>query len=483
MDQKIDNEKMPEKLIKKSENASRWYTDVIRMAKLADYAPVKGCMVIMPYGYALWENIQKDLDARFKATGHVNAYFPLLIPESFLLKEAEHVEGFAPEVAWVTNTGGEDLEERLAIRPTSEAIICHMYSKWIRSYRDLPVLINQWANILRWEKVTRLFLRTTEFLWQEGHTAHATAEEAEAEVLKMLEVYRDFMENELAMPVLTGRKSDSEKFAGASATYALEALMSDGKALQAGTSHNLGQHFSKAFDIKYLDKDEQEKHVYQTSWGVSTRMIGGIIMMHGDDSGLVFPPRVAPTQIVIVPIWGDDTKEMVGEAVTALKDTLSAAYRVEADLRDEYRPGWKFNEHEMRGVPLRIEIGPKDMEKGQVVAVRRDTKEKLFIPQDEIEAQVGDLLAKIQQNLYDKAVIFRSENTHTIESLDEMKEIMSKSRGLMESHWCGSLECETTVKNETKATIRVLPFEDKQSEGKCVVCGKTGKLAYFAQAY
>ena len=478
-----ETDKMPEKLIKKSENASRWYTDVIRMAKLADYAPVKGCMVIMPYGYALWENIQKDLDARFKATGHVNAYFPLLIPESFLLKEAEHVEGFAPEVAWVTNTGGEDLEERLAIRPTSEAIICSMYSKWIRSYRDLPVLINQWANILRWEKVTRLFLRTTEFLWQEGHTAHATAEEAETEVLKMLEVYRDFMENELAMPVLTGRKSESEKFAGASATYALEALMSDGKALQAGTSHNLGQHFAKAFDIKFLDKDEQEKYVYQTSWGVSTRMIGGIVMMHGDDAGLVFPPRVAPTQVVIVPIWGDDTKEVVGEAVGALKDTLSVSYRVEADLRDEYRPGWKFNEHEMRGVPLRIEIGPKDMEKGQVVAVRRDTKEKIFIPQDEIEVQVGDLLAKIQQNLYDKAVMFRSENTHTVESLSEMKDIMSKSRGMIEAHWCGSPECEKKVKDETKATIRVLPFEDKQSEGKCVVCGKPGKLAYFAQAY
>lgn len=479
----IENEKMPDKLIKKSENASRWYTDVIRMAKLADYAPVKGCMVIMPYGYALWENIQKDLDARFKATGHVNAYFPLLIPESFLKKEAEHVEGFAPEVAWVTNTGGEDLEERLAIRPTSEAIICNMYSKWIRSYRDLPVLINQWANILRWEKVTRLFLRTTEFLWQEGHTAHATAEEAEVEVLKMLEVYRDFMETELAMPVIKGRKSESEKFAGAQATYAVEALMSDGKALQAGTSHDLGQHFAKAFDIKFLDKDEQEKYVYQTSWGVSTRMIGGIIMTHGDDAGLVFPPRVAPTQVVIVPIWGDDTKEMVGTAVTALKDTLSASYRVEGDLRDEYRPGWKFNEHEMRGVPLRIEIGPKDMEKGQVVAVRRDTKEKVFIPQDEIEAKVGDLLDKIQQNLYDKAVIFREQNTFDVDSLEEMKNIMLETRGLMKAHWCGDPACETKVKEETKATVRVLPFEEDQSEDKCVVCGKTGKLAYFAQAY
>jgi len=483
MTDRLNDEKMPEKLTKKSQNMSRWYTDVIRMAKLADYAPVKGCMVIMPYGYALWENIQKDLDARFKATGHVNAYFPLLIPESFLKKEAEHVEGFAPEVAWVTNTGGEDLEERLAIRPTSEAIICNMYSKWIKSYRDLPVMINQWANILRWEKVTRLFLRTTEFLWQEGHTAHATAEEAETEVLKMLDVYREFMQNELAMPVIKGRKSESEKFAGASATYAVEALMSDGKALQAGTSPNLGQAFAKAFEITFLDKDETEKHVWQTSWGVSTRLIGGVIMTHGDDAGLIFPPRVAPTQVVVVPIWSDETKETVGSAVNALKERLESKFRVEADLRDEYRPGWKFNEHEMRGVPLRIEIGPKDMEKGQVVAVRRDTKEKIFIPQDKIEGEVEALLEKIQSNLYNKAVIFQSENTFNVSSIEDMKNVMSSTKGFMDAHWCQDPACEEKIKTETKATVRILPFDDEQTTGACVVCGKPGKRAIFAQAY
>jgi prolyl-tRNA synthetase len=477
------NEKMPEKLTKKSQNMSRWYTDVIRMAKLADYAPVKGCMVIMPYGFALWENVRDALDARIKETGHVNAYFPLLIPESFLEKEAEHVEGFAPEVAWVTVGGGEPLEERLAIRPTSEAIICSMYSKWIRSYRDLPVLINQWANIIRWEKVTRLFLRTTEFLWQEGHTVHANAEEAEEEALKMLNVYREFAENVMAMPVIVGRKSESEKFAGASMTYAIEALMSDGKALQAGTSHDLGQHFAKAFDIKFLDKDETEKYGWQTSWGVSTRLIGGLVMTHGDDAGLIMPPQIAPTQAVIVPIWDDASKEAVGSVAEALRAILSNKFRVEADLRDEYRPGWKFNEHELRGVPLRIEIGPKDIEKDQVVAVRRDTKEKIFIPQAEIEGEVERLLKEIQKSLYDKALTFQRENTFTVKDLDEMKNVMRKTRGFMDSHWCESPECEETVKTETKATVRVLPFEEDQTEGPCVVCGKPGRRAFFAQAY
>jgi prolyl-tRNA synthetase len=477
------NDKMPEKLTKKSQNMSRWYTDVIRLAKLADYAPVKGCMVIMPYGFALWENIRDALDKRIKDTGHVNAYFPLLIPESFLKKEAEHVEGFAPEVAWVTVAGGEPLEERLAIRPTSEAIICSMYSKWVRSYRDLPVLINQWANILRWEKVTRLFLRTTEFLWQEGHTVHATADEAREEALKMLDVYREFAENLLAMPVIIGEKSESEKFSGAAKTYAVEALMSDGKALQAGTSHDLGQHFAKAFNIKFLDKDETEKYGWQTSWGVSTRLIGGLVMTHGDDAGLVIPPLIAPTQAVIVPIWDDSNKDSIGAVVADLKDKLSSKFRVEADLRDEYRPGWKFNEHELRGVPLRIEIGPKDIEKGQVVAIRRDTKEKIFIPQDKLVAEVEVLLQKIQESLYDKALMFQNDNTTLVESLDDMKNAMRKKRGFMDAHWCGSPECEEKVKTETKATIRVLPFDDKQSEGDCVICGKPGKRAIFAQAY
>ncbi|MFH1737306.1 MAG: proline--tRNA ligase, partial [Actinomycetota bacterium] len=359
----MSKEPTPEKLTRKSEDMSRWYTDVIRMAKLADYAPVRGCMVIMPYGFALWENMRDALDKRIKETGHVNAYFPLLIPESLLKKEAEHVEGFAPEVAWVTKGGGEDLEEPLAIRPTSEAIICQMYSKWIQSWRDLPVLINQWANILRWEKVTRLFLRTTEFLWQEGHTAHETEAEAEDEALKMLEVYREFMETELAMPVIVGEKSESEKFAGAKTTYTLEALMSDGKALQVGTSHNLGQFFAKAFDITFLDRNEKQKHVWQTSWGVSTRLVGGLVMAHGDDTGLLFPPRLAPTQAVIVPIWNDDSMQAVGAAADGLSKRLRAAgWRVETDLRNEYRPGWKFSEHELRGVPLRLEIGPKDIE-------------------------------------------------------------------------------------------------------------------------
>lgn len=477
------DDKMPEKLTKKSQNMSRWYTDVIRMTKLADYAPVKGCMVIMPYGFALWENVRDALDKRIKETGHVNAYFPLLIPESLIEKEAEHVEGFAPEVAWVTIGGGEPLEERLAIRPTSEAIICSMYSKWIRSYRDLPVLINQWANILRWEKVTRLFLRTTEFLWQEGHTVHATAEDAEEEALKMLGLYREFVENVLAIPVIVGRKSESEKFAGASITYAIEALMSDGKALQAGTSHDLGQHFAKAFDIKFLDKDETEKYAWQTSWGVSTRLIGGLVMAHGDDAGLIMPPRVAPVQAVIVPIWDDKNKGVIGPAAEGLRDMLSKKFRVEADLRDEYRPGWKFNEHELRGVPLRIEIGPKDMEIDQVVVVRRDTREKMFIPQGKLEAEVEILLEKIQQSLYDKALMFQNDNTFSVKTLEDMKNVMRKTRGFIDTHWCESPECEEKIKTETKATVRVLPFAEEQSEGACVVCGKKGKRAIFAQAY
>lgn len=480
----MSKEPIPEKLTRKSEDMSRWYTDVIRMAKLADYAPVRGCMVIMPYGFALWENMRDALDKRIKETGHVNAYFPLLIPESLLKKEAEHVEGFASEVAWVTKGGGEDLEEPLAIRPTSEAIICQMYSKWIQSWRDLPVLINQWANILRWEKVTRLFLRTTEFLWQEGHTAHETEVEAEVEALKMLEVYREFMETELAMPVIVGEKSESEKFAGAKTTYTLEALMSDGKALQAGTSHNLGQFFSKAFDITFLDRDEKQKHVWQTSWGVSTRLVGGLVMAHGDDAGLLFPPRLAPTQAVIVPIWNDDSMQAVGAAADELSKRLRAAgWRVETDLRNEYRPGWKFSEHELRGVPLRLEIGPKDIENNQVVAVRRDTREKIIIPQAEIEAKVEGLLEEIRWSMYNKALTFQKDNTFVVESLADMKNVMEKTRGFIDTHWCLDPACEDNIKAETKTTVRLLPFDEEQSEGPCVACGKKGKRAIFAQAY
>ncbi len=474
---------MPEKLAKKSRNMSRWYTEVIRLAKLADYAPIKGCMVIMPYGFALWENIRDDLDRRIKETGHANAYFPLLIPESFLAKEAEHVKGFAPEVAWVTQGGNNKLEERLAIRPTSEAIICYMYSKWIRSWRDLPVKINQWANILRWEMVTRLFLRTTEFLWQEGHTAHATEEEAEEEARRMLEVYRDFMQNVLAMPVIVGRKSESEKFAGAQRTYTLEALMSDGKALQTGTSHNLGQHFSKAFDIKFLDRDGKEKYVWQSSWGVSTRLIGGIVMMHGDDGGLMLPPRIAPTQIVIVPIWNEQTQSLVRARAERIADHLKKKFRVEADLRDEYRPGWKFNEHEMRGVPIRLEIGPKDIENKQAILVRRDRPGKFPVPESKLEVEVEEILAHIQKEIYERALKFRNKNTHNAKNLSELKEIIDTKRGFVVSFWCGDTEHEAKVKEETKATIRCIPFEEEQEKGKCLICGKPGMKVYFAQAY
>lgn len=462
---------------------SRWYTEVIRLAKLADYAPVKGCMVIMPYGFALWENIKNSLDRRIKETGHVNAYFPLLIPESFLEKEAEHVKGFAPEVAWVTQGGSNKLDERLAIRPTSEAVICHMYARWIRSYRDLPVKINQWANILRWEMVTRLFLRTTEFLWQEGHTAHATEKEAEEEALKMLEVYREFMEDELAVPVITGRKSAAEKFAGAQRTYTLEALMSDGKALQTGTSHHLGQHFAKAFDIKFLDKDGVEKYVWQSSWGVSTRLIGGLVMMHGDDGGLVLPPRLAPVQVVLVPIWDEKTQDKVGKQTKKLADRLGKKWRVEADLRDEFRPGWKFNEHEMRGVPIRVEIGPKDISKRQVVLVRRDLKTKRAVSEAKLEVEIRNVLDDIQKSMYKKAKKFQEENTYFTEGFDQLKEIIEKRRGFVISFWCGKPACEAKVKEETKATIRAIPFVHEQEEGKCLVCGRAGEKAYFAQAY
>ncbi len=478
-----DRTPMPEKLTKKSANMSRWYTDVIRMAKLADYAPVKGCMVIMPYGFSLWENIKAGLDKKIKETGHVNAYFPLLIPESFLKKEAEHVEGFSPEVAWVTYGGDNELEERLAIRPTSEAMICYMYSKWIKSWRDLPLKINQWANIVRWEMVTRLFLRTTEFLWQEGHTAHATEKEAEEEALKMLGVYRDFVQNELAIPVLIGKKSDAERFAGALHTYTLEALMSDGKALQAGTSHNLGQHFSKAFSIKYLDKDEKEKHVWQTSWGVSTRLIGGLVMIHGDDAGLVMPPRVAPTQVVVVPIWNDKNKPEVLDEVEKLRIRLEKVCRVEADTRDEYRPGWKFSEHEMRGVPLRIEIGPKDIAKKQVVLVRRDTRQKDFCSMDDLEPKVDKILALIQKNLFANALEFRKSRTFKIESISDMIKALDQNKGFIETFWCQNDKCESEVKEKTKATIRCIPFDDEQEEGVCLVCGKNGTKVYFARAY
>jgi prolyl-tRNA synthetase len=469
----------------RSEDFSRWYTDVIRRAELADYSPVKGCMVIRPYGYAIWELIQQGLDRRIKATGHVNAYFPLLIPQSLLVKEADHVEGFAPQVAWVTKGGTEELDEPLVIRPTSEAIIGTMYAKWIQSWRDLPVLINQWANIVRWEKVTRLFLRTTEFLWQEGHTAHETAEEAEEETLKILDVvYRDFVEKELAMPVIAGRKSESEKFAGADRTYSIEALMGDGRALQAATSHNLGQNFAKAFGIQFQARDKSLQHIWGTSWGITTRLIGGVIMMHGDDNGLVFPPRIAPYQVVIVPIPRGNWRETVLPHAKAIFDELTAqGVRVMLDDRDAYTPGWKFAEWELRGVPVRLEIGPKDIEKGQVMLARRDTREKLSAPRDGLAARIVALLEEIQQNLYDRAVTFREEHTTETTSYEEFKQVMEGRPGFVVAPWCGSADCENQIKTDTQATIRNLPLEDSAG-GVCVRCGQPGVArAYFAKAY
>src|SRR3984893_11960038 len=408
----------------RSKDFSQWYLDVVARAELADYSPVRGCMVIRPYGYAIWELIQQALDRRIKATGHLNAYFPLFIPESLLTKEAEHVEGFAPQVAYVTHGGGEELEERLVVRPTPDAIFGTMYAKWIQSWRDLPLLLNQWANVVRWEKVTRPFLRTTEFLWQEGHTAHETEEEAEEETLKILELYKEAVETELAMPVVSGRKSDSEKFAGALRTYSIEALMGDGRALQAGTSHNLGQNFAKAFEITFQARDKSVQHVWGTSWGVSTRLIGAVIMTHGDDSGLVLPPRVAPYQVVIVPIPRGNWQETVlPKARDIERQLVEGGVRVTLDDRDTYTPGWKFSEWELRGVPLRLEIGPKDIEKSSVLIARRDTREKQAVPMDGLVASIRALLEQIQRTLFDRAVQFREERTQRVSNYEEFKNV------------------------------------------------------------
>src|SRR5687768_14806950 len=423
-------EGMVTEITPQSEDFSRWYLDVVRRAELADYTPVKGCMAIRPYGYAIWELIQQALDTRFKATGHVNAYFPLFIPEKLLMREAEHVEGFSPQVAWVTKGGDEDLEERLAIRPTSEVIIGTMYSKWIKSWRDLPVLINQWANVVRWEKVTRPFLRTTEFLWQEGHTAHETEAEAQEETMRILGIYKEFSESVLAMPVVDGQKSESEKFAGASRTYSIEALMGDGRAMQAGTSHNLGQNFAKAFEIQFQGRDKALQHAWTTSWGVSTRLIGGVIMTHGDDSGLILPPRVAPYQVVIVPIPRGNWQETVLPRAREIQnDLVRAGVRVQLDDRDAYTPGWKFAEWELRGVPVRLEIGPKDIEKGQVMMARRDTREKASMPMDGIGAAVVRLLDEIQLALLERARTFREEHTQRVSSYEEFKSVMEGRPG------------------------------------------------------
>ncbi len=469
-------------LVKKSENFSEWYTQVILKAELADYAPIKGCMVIRPYGYSIWENIQKSLDKKFKETGHQNAYFPLFIPESFLKKEGEHVKGFAPQVAWVMKGGEEELSEKLAVRPTSEAIICSMYAKWVKSYRDLPILINQWCNIVRWEKTTRLFLRTTEFLWQEGHTLHQTFEEAEKEAKLILNIYIEFLKEELSLPVIAGLKPPSERFAGALRTYTLEALMPDGQALQSGTTHNLGQNFSKAFNIKFLDKDNKEKYPWGSSWGVSTRLIGALIMTHGDDNGLILPPRIAPIQIVIIPILYGKEDEKILEKGNLLKEDLKKEFRIYFDDRKEYTPGWKFNEWELKGVPLRIEIGKKELEKEEVRLVSRDYEIKESIKWNNLKENLNIILDKIQKNLYLKAEIFLKERIFFYEELEKMKEEILEKKGMAKIFWCGKRECEEKIKNETKTTPRCIPFEKK--EGKCIACGKTTKLMiYYARAY
>lgn len=483
-----------DKLTPRSENFSEWYNELVLKAELADYSPVRGCMVVRPYGWTLWENIQQALDRRFKETGHVNAAFPLFIPMSFLEKEKEHVEGFSPELAVVTHGGGEKLEEPLVVRPTSETIIGYMYSKWVKSWRDLPILINQWGNVVRWEMRTKLFLRTAEFYWQEGHTAHATEEEAREETLRMLNVYADFAINEGAVPVIKGIKSETEKFAGAVMSTTIEAMMGDTKALQSGTSHYLGQNFARAFDIQFTNRNNELEYAYTTSWGLSTRFIGAIIMTHGDDKGLILPPRLAPIQVVIVPIYKNaEEKARVMEATERIFRELKAAgIRLKVDDREEVTPGFKFNDWELRGVPLRMEIGPKDVEKNAVALARRDrpakdpqtgASTKLFVSQENLAATVSQMLADIQQSLLERATAFRDANIHHPKDYEELKQVVQN--GWAFSYWCESKECEAKVKEETKASTRCIPLEGQPSEpGKCIVCGTEAKRkVYFAKAY
>ena len=478
-----------QKLPSRTEDFAEWYNQLVLRAELADYAPVRGCMIVRPYGWALWENITAALDTRFKATGHVNAAFPLLIPRSFIEKEKHHVSGFSPELAVVTIGGGEKLEEPLVIRPTSETIIGHAYAKWIQSYRDLPVLINQWNSVVRWELRTKLFLRTLEFFWQEGHTAHATYQEAEAETRQMVDVYTDFATREAAIPVIPGRKSESEKFAGADVTYSLEAMMADGKALQFCTSHNLGQNFAKAFEIRYLDSGGKLQYCWTTSWGLSTRVVGAIIMVHGDDQGLILPPRLAPFQVVLVPIWKtDEEKAQVMECARRVRGELvGAGVRVKMDEREGMSPGFKFNDWEMRGVPLRIEIGPKDVAKGSVVLARRDKpgKEgKTFAEQQGLAATVTAALVEIQKALYDRAMAFCEANTRAVGNYDEFKKAAEKGFAL--AYWCGDAKCEQKIKEETKATMRCIPLDQPKLTlpALCVTCGRPAKeVAVFAKAY
>ena len=468
-----------------SENYAKWYTDVVQKAELADYSPVKGCMVIRPYGYALWENIKAELDKMFKETGHVNAYFPLLIPEGFLKKEAEHIEGFAPELAIVTHAGGKKLEEPLVIRPTSETIIWSMYKKWINSYRDLPLLINQWANVVRWEMRTRMFLRTTEFLWQEGHTAHASAEEAMEESLKMVHVYQNFAEQYMAMPVIVGKKTENEKFAGAIDTFSIEAMMGDKRALQSGTSHYLGQNFAKAFDVTFQNERNEKEYVYASSWGISTRLIGALIMTHGDDKGLILPPRIAPYQVVIIPIYRDsEAKSTVMTYIETITNELKAkSVRFHLDTRETLSPGYKFNDWEMKGVPLRLEIGPRDVKKGNVVVFRRDNAEKIIETKDAFCASITRLLETIQESMFENRKAFREENTSNISNYDELK-IATESGGFARAFWAGTDEEEKQIQEETKVTIRCIPLEQSGKSGTCFYTGKqTTKQVVLAKAY
>ena len=474
--------KMVEAITAMETDFAQWYTDVVKKAELVDYASVKGCMVIKPAGYAIWENIQKELDARFKATGVENVYMPLFIPESLLQKEKDHVEGFAPEVAWVTHGGLNELQERLCVRPTSETLFCDFWAKDVQSYRDLPRIYNQWCSVVRWEKETRPFLRSREFLWQEGHTLHATAEEAEERTIQMLNIYADFCEEVLAIPVVRGRKTENEKFAGALATYTIESLMHDGKALQSGTSHNFGDGFARAFGIQFTDKENKLQYPHETSWGFTTRMIGAIIMVHGDNSGLVLPPRIAPTQVMVVPIA--QHKEGVLDRAYALKDTLAAAQlRVKIDATDK-TPGFKFAEQEMRGIPVRIELGPKDIEAGQAVIVRRDTREKIVAPLDGIEAKVAEVLDTMQKEMLERARAHREEHTYTVTNYEEFAETVTAKPGFIKAMWCEDLACEKKVKEDFGATARCMPFAQEELSDKCFCCGKPAKkMVYWGKAY
>lgn len=473
--------KLVEAITSMEEDFAKWYTDVVKKAELIDYSSVRGCMILRPNGYAIWENIQKELDRRFKETGVENVYMPMFIPESLLQKEKDHVEGFAPEVAWVTHGGLEPLQERLCVRPTSETLFCDLYSNIIQSYRDLPKLYNQWCSVVRWEKTTRPFLRSMEFLWQEGHTAHATAEDAEERTVQMLNVYGDFCEQVLAIPMIKGKKTDKEKFAGAHSTYTIEALMHDGKALQSGTSHNFGDGFAKAFEIQYTDKDNVLKYVHQTSWGMSTRIIGAIIMVHGDDSGLVLPPRIAPIQVMVVPIA--QHKEGVLEKAVELKSRLGACCRAALDDSDK-SPGWKFSEQEMRGIPLRIEIGPKDIEANQAVIVRRDTREKIIVSLDEIEKQATAVMDAMQTEMLERARSHRDAHTYEAFDYEEFKKTAAEKPGFIKAMWCGGLDCELKIKEDTTATSRCMPFEQQKLSDTCVCCGKPAKaMVYWGKAY